>query len=121
MCHNSVTLDLFDLDLRVTLTVSLLALVLLAAFLLEDNYLLAPAMSDDRGRDGGSTDLQIFPDAKNKGFDIDLRAGISSDSRYAKRLAFFDRELLAACSDNCVTHFVLISRGKYGFRQWPKR
>ena len=45
-------LDLFYLNFCITLAVALFALVLFAAFLFEDNNLIAFAVADDAGRQG---------------------------------------------------------------------
>src|SRR5690606_2651725 len=93
---------------RKTLTVALLALVLLAALLFEDDDLIGLTMADDRCRYGSTADLRIAARAKDKRLNIDLRTGVAGYCRNTKRLPFFNRELLAARLDNCVTHPIML-------------
>jgi hypothetical protein len=80
---------LTDFNVRVTLTVSLFAFVLFAAFLFEnDDFLVA-----DRA-------------ARKQSFDFHRFAFAFFNRRHAHGLSRFDRELFAARSDNCVTHYV---------------
>ena len=71
-------LDLLDLDLGITLTVTLFPLVLLAAFFFEDDDLFTAAMANDRGLNrSAAADFRIFPFTQDEGFEVDLFAGLS--------------------------------------------
>src|SRR6188472_73235 len=117
MCHNAFSildlrfaianlLKLFYLDLCKTLTVALLPLVLLAAFLFENNDLIVLAVAYYRGVDCCSAaDLSILSLADQQSIDRHFLAFFLINSRHTKRLAAFDRKLLSACFDDCVTHF----------------
>jgi len=76
---------------------TLFAFILLAAFFLKDDNLVAFAVAHDRGRNGrAAAYLGIFSTADNERFDIDLRTGVSFDRRNANGLAGFDRKLFSA-------------------------
>lgn len=79
----------------------LLAFVLLAAFLFEDDDLIALAVAYDGCFERTGAGFAVG----KKRIDIDLGTGIGADGRHAKRLAALDRKLLTARFDNCVTHF----------------
>jgi len=101
-------LNLLDLDLSVSLTVSLGTFVLFAALLFEDDDLVRLAVTDN-GRQYGrvGSDLCIGAAAEDEGRDIYLTSSFAFDRRYTKYLSVFDRELLSACFYDCVTHFLL--------------
>src|SRR5690606_37117534 len=104
LCAITLYLDLFDLDLRKTLTVALLALVLLAPLHCEDDHLVGRSMADDRCGYGSIADRRIGDNAKDKRLIIDLRKRVGAYCRSSKRLPFFNRELLAPRLDCCLTH-----------------
>src|SRR5690349_10033068 len=91
---------LVDLNFRKTLTVSLFALVLLAALFLEDDDLIVLAVANNGHVQLARTALA----AGEKRLDLDLLAFLSLDRRHTHSLPAFDSELLATCPDNCVTH-----------------
>ena len=103
-------LNLLYCNFCISLTVALFAVVLFTTFFLENNDLVTFPVADDRRFNGGiAADLRIFARPDDQGFEIDLLARFLVDSGHAKRLAAFDRKLLSACSDNCVTHYCVIS------------
>ncbi len=69
---------------------SLRPLVLLTALLLEDDYLLSPAVAYNSRIDSRVTAY--------------LGACVALNAGNPDRLPIFDSELLTACSYNCVTH-----------------
>src|SRR6476620_8729780 len=106
--RNYFLLDLFYLDLCISLTVTLRTLVLFAALLLKDDDLFAFAVANDgRLYRGVAADLGIASAAQNEGRDVDLASGFAFDGRHPQYLSVFDWELLSACFYNCVTHFLL--------------
>src|SRR5690606_23696834 len=98
-------LDLADLDLRISLAVSLFPLVLLAAFHLKDDHLVAAAVAEDLCLDRALADLGIAARAEHESGDLDISPFFLADAGHANSLARFDRELLAARFNDCVTHF----------------
>ncbi len=100
-------LNLVYLNFRITLAMTVFAFVLLTAFFLENNDLFAAAVADDRGFDRAAVKTRLFVVTDEKGFEFDLFAFFFFNCRYAKGVALFNAELLSACSDNCVTHFLL--------------
>ena len=79
---------------------ALLAFVLFAAFLFEDDDLIGFAVLNDLRFDRARSDDA----AREKSLDIDLLSSLGTDLRHTKRHSALDRILLATCSNNCVTH-----------------
>lgn len=80
---------------------ALLALVLLASLLFEDDDLIALAVANDRGLYGAGTDAR----AREQRLDLHRLSCVGTDRRHAERLTALNGKLLATRSDNCVTHF----------------
>ena len=89
---------------------SLSALVLLAAFLLKDDDLIAKAVADD----GRFYACRGSLAAREDRVDLDFLACFGVDRRNANRLAAFDRELLTAGFNDRVTHFHSLAFGRFG-------
>ena len=108
-----VSLDLFYLDFRVPLAMALLSLVLFPPFLLEDYDLLTSAVADYGSFDGSvATDLRVLAGSNYESRNVDLRAFFTLETRDTKRLTVFNRELLAARLNYCVTHLYLPRRDR---------
>lgn len=88
-------------NFRKTLTVSLFALVLLAALLLKDNDLIAKTVTDDCRFNACCACFAVSEDR----IDIDFLACFGVDRRNAERLAALNSKLLTAGFDDRVTHF----------------
>src|SRR5436853_2945934 len=103
-------IDVVDLHFREALPVSLLARVILPAPELEDDDLVALAVTHDFARDLGLGDrhaltLHVLPVVAEENVgELDLAAGLTHERRNAVFLARLDAELLAAGSDDCVRH-----------------
>jgi len=105
MSHTALPLYLFDLYFCVSLAVTLFSLVLFATLFLEDNYLLAPALTRNSGFYRRiAADLRIGAATDDERRDLYLGPLFSFDRRNPQGLAVFDRELLSACFNDCVTH-----------------
>ena len=110
-----VSLDLFYLDFRVTLAVTLLTLVLFASLFLEDDDLFAATVAYNRSLDGTvAPDLRVLSGSHHKCLNVDLRAFFTFNTRHPEGLTVFNSELLTASLDNCVTHLYLSNSSKDG-------
>ena len=92
-------LYLLYFNFRKALSVALLPFVLFAAFLFENNDLVRFAVADDGRLNGSGADLV----ANDQRIEINLLAFFFTDLRDTKRHSAFDRKLLTACFDDCVT------------------
>src|SRR5882672_11581046 len=102
--------DILDADLGERLPMALLFGVVLTALLLEHHDLLALTVLDDlrrdvRSFDGGSADVGLVAvGAEDDVVEGNLRAGIADQSRNSDCLSRFGAELLAAGTDDRVSH-----------------
>ena len=88
----------------------MLALVLLAALLFENDDLIAKAVADDRCLNARCGCFAVRKDR----VDIDFLACFGIDRRNSDRLAALDRELLTAGFNDRVTHFHSLAFGRFG-------
>ena len=79
-------------------------LVLLAALLFEDDYLLPAAVLDDGGRDRAAAEFDAVAVALQKRVEFDRCADFSLDRGNANHLAFADAELFAPGLNDSVCH-----------------
>jgi hypothetical protein len=78
--QSPILLEFFDLDLRETLTVTLFAFVLFAAFLFENDDFIAFAVPDDRRLNGrAAAEFSVFAFADDERFEIDASAFFGFD------------------------------------------
>jgi hypothetical protein len=83
-------LNLFYLNFRVTLTVTLSAFVLFATFFLENDDLVRASVSEDGRRNGRvAADHGVCARARNQSLDVDSFAFLFIDRRYAQGLTPF--------------------------------
>src|SRR5215204_2547661 len=89
---------------------TLLALVLLASFFLEDNDLFSAAMADDGRWDSCISQFCILAGSDHERLNIYFSALFAFHCGDSKSLPFFNGELFSTRPDNCVTHIYFLPR-----------